>query len=430
MPVFDYEWMDDAPPYPDPAAHRTMAKLTVRVGDTVATEVYDRYLKESRDHVFVPLSQVAEWAVLHWWRLLHEPAQASGRQRPGFEARHDLSHGGFGFALPRVSLRPLGDLVRAVTTRSNPRGAALEFRGHGDALLRRDDLEAELGSLVEAVLARLRETGSSFTDLEADWRAIHSGDADDRDFCRAAAIAGLDPYDISDAAADSLVRFWNEVPESMRRDALGSAAADGLDALRRWLLEQTETLAEATSGEDWAGIRRRMRRGEAREAPWERGYAAARALRNELDAPPGPFVLHDDGSLAIHSRTVTTPAPGPGILGCVAADSPSCAIVRRGHEARRFLVARSLGDYLGRDEPGHGVLGKLDSPRQAHSRAFAAELLAPEAWLRATVGGARQVDPAAAARLATELQVSPWVIQHQIHNHGIAEVPELRPAAA
>ena len=430
MPVFDYRWMEDAPPYPDPVVHRTMAKLTIRVGDTVATEVHDRYLKDFRDHVFVPLSQLAEWAVLHWWRLLHEPAQVSDPQRPGFEARHDLSHAGFGFALPRVSLRPLGDLVRAVVTRSNPRDAALEFRGDGDALLRRDDLEAELASLVEAVLARLRETGSSFPDLEADWRAIRSGDPDDREFCRAAAVAGLDPYDVPDAAADSLVRFWNEVPESMRRDALGSAAPDALDALRHWLLAQTETLAEAASGDDWAGIRRRTQRGEARDAPWERGYAAARAVRNELDAPPGPFVLPDNGSLAIQSRTVTAPAPGPGILGCVAADSPSCAIVRRGREARRFLVARSLGDYLGRDEPGYGVLGKLDSPRQAHSRAFAAELLAPEAWLRTAVGGARRVDLGAAARLAAELQVSPWVIQFQIHNHRIAEVPKRRPAAA
>lgn len=430
MPIFEYRWVDDAPPYPDPVAHRTMAKLTIRVGDTVATEVYDRYLREFRDHVFVPLSQVAEWAVLHWWRLLHEPAQASGRQRPGFAARHDLSHAGFGFALPHVSLRPLGEFVRAVATRSSPRDAALEFRADADALLRRDDLEGELVSLVEAVLARLRETGSAFPDLEADWRAIRTADADDRAFCRAAALAGLDPYDVPDAAAESLVRFWNEIPDSMRRDALGSAPADALDALRRWLLEQTELLGEAASGEAWVGIRGRTRRGEPGDPPWERGYAGARAVRNELDAPPGPFVLHDDGSLAIHSRTVTAPAPGPGILGCVAADSPSCVIARRGHEARRFLVARSLGDYMGRDEPGPGVLGKLDSPRQAHSRAFAAELLAPEAWLRAQVGGARRVDPAAASRLAAELQVSPWVIQHQIHNHGIAEVPELRPAAA
>lgn len=429
MPVFDYEWVD-APPYPDPAAHRTMAKLTVRAGDTLATEVYDRYLREFRDHVFVPLSQVAEWAVLHWWRLLYEPAQASGRQRPGFEARHDLSHAGFGFALPRLSLHPLEDLVRAVVIPSNRSDGAIEFRGHGDALLRREDLETELASLVDGVLARVRETGSALSDLDADWRAVRAGDADDREFCRAAALAGLDPYDVPDAAADSLVRFWNEVPESMRRDALGSAPPDALDALRRWLREQTDVLGGVASGMDWAGIRRRTRPGESWDPPWKRGYARARALRAELDAPPGRFVLHEDGDLAIHSRTVTAPTPGPGILGCVAADSPSCVIVRRGHEARRFLVARSLGDYLGRNEPGPGVLGMVDSPRQAHSRAFAAELLAPEAWLRARVRGAAQVDRPAAAELAAELEVSSWVVQHQIRNHGIAEVPALRPAAA
>ena len=221
-----------------------MAKLTIRVGDTVATEVYDRYLKDFRDHVFVPLSQVAEWVVLHWWRLLDEPAQASGPQRPGFAARHDLSHAGFGFALPKVSLRPLGEFVRATATRSSPRDAALEFRGDGDALLRRDDLEAELVSLVEAVLSRLRKPAAPSPIWRPTGGRFRTGDADDREFCRAAALAGLDPYEVPDATADSLVRFWNEIPESMRRDALGSAPADALDALRRWLLEQTELVGE------------------------------------------------------------------------------------------------------------------------------------------------------------------------------------------
>jgi len=427
MLTFDHEWVD-ADPYPDPVAHRTMAKLTIRVGNTLITEVHDRYLKESRDHIFVPLSQVAEWIVLHWWRLLYEPAQASGPQRPGFEARHDLSRAGFGFALPKLALRPLGGLVRVVATPSKPRGAALEFRGHDEAWLPRDHLETELSSLVEAVLTRLRETGGSFPELEADWRVIQTELEDDREFCQTAALAGLDPYEISDAMADSLVRFWNEAPESVRYDALGSCAADALDALRRWLQQQVEALRETTSGDAWQEIRHRAEFGETLDRPWERGYAAARTVRNELDVHPGLLLFSERGSLAIGSRMTT--APSPGILGCVAADSPSCVIARRGYEARRFLIARALGDYLGRVQPGLGVLGKLDSPRQAHSRAFAAELLAPAAWLRREVKGVRQIDRGTAVQLAAELQVSPWVVQHQIRNHNIAEVSALLPAAA
>ena len=53
MGIFRYEWIT-ADPYPEPMAHRTMAKLKIVIGDCVATDIYDHYLKEPRDHVCVP----------------------------------------------------------------------------------------------------------------------------------------------------------------------------------------------------------------------------------------------------------------------------------------------------------------------------------------------------------------------------------------
>lgn len=420
MPVFDYEWIE-APPYPDPSAHRTMAKLTIRVGDHVATRVHDRYLNDYHDHVFVPLAQVAEWVVQNWWSLLHEPGNVPERQRAGFDARHDISHAGFGFALPQLTFRPIGDRIRVVATRWNPRSTALEFLDQCDELVQREEFEDGLSILVEAVIERLRETGASFPELENDWREIRSADADEREFCRAAAIAGLDPFDVSNGAADSLVRFWNEVPVSLREDALAGSRPDSLDALRDWLAHQTAALNEAESGEDWPMIRSRIGRQDNQDPPWQRGYANARAVRRELSVGAGRFVLKRAGSLTIHSREVATPSLG--ILGCVASDSPSCTITPRRYAAKRFLIARALGDYIGRQAPGSAVLGTMETPRQAHSRAFAAELLAPAETLRSCVGTSRTIDSDAMDELAEELCVSPLVIQHQIQNHNIAEIP-------
>lgn len=78
-----------------------------------------------------------------------------------------------------------------------------------------------------------------------------------------------------------------------------------------------------------------------------------------------------------------------------------------GHEdARRFLIARALGDSIGRQAPGPAVLEIVETPRQAHSRAFAAELLAPAETLRFRVGASRTIDSDAMDELAEDLCVS------------------------
>ena len=70
----------------------------------------------------------------------------------------------------------------------------------------------------------------------------------------------------------------------------------------------------------------------------------------------------------------------------------------------------------------HTILGTLDTARQAQSRAFAAEFLAPAEWIRAQVGSAEAVDGEVVDEYATELGVSSWVVRYQIQNHRIADI--------
>ena len=73
MGIFEYEWCDDAEPSPDRVSQHTMARITITVGDRIVTSVHDRYLKDYRDHIFVPLSHVAEWLAVNWWYLWTKP---------------------------------------------------------------------------------------------------------------------------------------------------------------------------------------------------------------------------------------------------------------------------------------------------------------------------------------------------------------------
>ena len=68
---FRFNWID-AGPSPDSMARRTMAELSIEVGNATVTAVVDRRNRSYRDHVIVPLYHVAEWLVTNWWHIWYE----------------------------------------------------------------------------------------------------------------------------------------------------------------------------------------------------------------------------------------------------------------------------------------------------------------------------------------------------------------------
>lgn len=107
----------------------------------------------------------------------------------------------------------------------------------------------------------------------------------------------------------------------------------------------------------------------------------------------------------------------------MAADTPACVTAPRGESGRRFLLARALGEYLGRSAPGPALLSSLSTDSQAQSRAFAAEFLAPAASLRERLAG-RSMEVERADDLAREFNVSSELIRRQVQNHGLAMIIE------
>ena len=422
MPILEYEWCDDTEDSLDRVSQHTMSKVTIKVGDQNITSVYDRYLKDYRDHIFVPLSHIAEWLAVNWWHLWHEPASVSGEQHPGFSSRHDLSYAGNGFVLPRLTFTPFGNRIRLVAEPWSPKHAPLEFLSKCEAMLGRDELEQEFRALIAAVIERLRLGEASFNELESEWHSIESLDEDAREFCQAAALMGLDPFDTDAETADQVSRVWNHIDPAIREEALATAQAHSLKDIHSWIVREIEAVEGSPSSDTWSTIRNIVRRKNADGdmVPWRRGYLDADAVRLELDAPPGRFDFVQAGSHMIWSRDVED-APSPRIQGCVASDSPSCVVVKRTEVGTRFLVGRALGDYIGREKPEPGIIGTLETPRQAQSRAFSAEFLAPAGWLRKEIGSLGCIGGKVVDDLATELGVSNEVVGHQIVNHNIAE---------
>ena len=417
---FRFDWVE-APPSRDERARATMAALSIEAGGAVVTSVIDRSSRTYRDHVVVPLVGVAEWLAVHWWHLFHE-VEDTREQKPDFEARHNLAFAGDGFVLPWLAMAPTPERMRLRWRPYRPRHARIEFVAEpgeaGD--VEPATLERECRTLVEAVLERLRSQDVAPGALGDEWTAVNTLDRDGRQFCRAAALLGADPFDVPDHLADAIVRLWKDAAPSLRDDALAAADTDSAPQMSAWLADSLETLRGAKSGDDWQEIRKDLPPPTAAQ-PWKRGYDLARSVRRELDGGDARFDFTSEGPLSLHQSE--TQPPSTRIQGLAAADTPACAMAPRGETGGRFLMARALGDYLDRSESGPAILSSLATSRQARSRAFAAEFLAPAEALRRRLNGG-PVEPERVDELGAQFGVSSHVIRHQIENHGLATIAD------
>ena len=398
-----------------------MAELSIEAGNATVTAVLDRRNRSYRDHVIVPLYHVAEWLVTNWWHIWYEVADTR-EQRPDFEFRHNLAFAGDGFVLPNLHLVPESGRMHLRWTRCKPRHARIEFVDESETIVEQPQLEQQLRTIVEAVLERIRGVSgddSAVRTLEDAWDAVNGLDPEEQEFSRSAALLGVDPHDVPDAVAAAIISFWDRVDLSIREDALASASEESLAAVSQWLNRTFEVLANSESGSDWNPLRQTLS-ARTTGAPWTQGYELARCARSELGVGEERFEFDVTGAFAL--RHSEQKPPSTRIHGLVAADAPTCVTAPRGESGKRFLLARALGDYLARTEPRAGILSSLATDRQAQSRAFAAEFLAPAASLRAALGDASLVEPEQVDDLGRRFGVAGEVIRRQIENHILAVV--------
>ena len=412
-----FDWVESAPSA-DSSAQSTMAALTIEVDSAVVTSVLDRRSRSCRNYVVTPLGYVAQWLVGNWWRLFHEVGD-SRTPRPDFAEAHDFACIGEGYLLPSLTIAPTPEMMRLLWRPQRPRHSAIEFTEQGEALVDRDALERAFGGIVDVVLDRLPNDDPDAELLRTEWGAIQAADEDEREFCRAAALLGQDPFATPRALADQIIDFWERTAPPLREDALAAASEQSLARLADWLTDATRRVDDFDGG-DWGGLRSALPRPSAQE-PYRRGHDLARAARAQLQPKEPRYDFPTTGAEAI--PCVAMQPPTRGIQGLVAAQSPACTAANDRETARRFVRARALGDYLGRTTQGPAILSGLATDRQAQSRAFAAEFLVPAEALRKKLRSDHiPLDDVDA--LADEFGVSSYVVRHQIENQNLAQVAD------
>lgn len=316
-----------------------MAIFSITAGNAVVTSVLDNRSHLHRSHVVVPLLQVAEWLVANWWHLWHE-FEDRRQQRPGFAARHNLANAGDGFLLPQLEIVPLSGRVELRWRRWKPHYAQIEFIDEGEIRVEAAELEHQLRNIVDAVLERLRESdeGALARDnLESAWNAIHGLDADEREFSRATALLGVDPFEIGEADAGDIARFWDEVEPEIREEALASSSTDTLSNVRKWLDTALRSLSRLQGDPHWAWIRTVLPVPPTAE-PWEQGYELARSARHRLKLGSERIDFGSNGTPSFYHEVKEQPSTR--LEGLVSADGPECVIAPRSEKGARFLPAR------------------------------------------------------------------------------------------
>lgn len=404
-----------------PEVLATYATLAIRVDDEIVTSVHHRDLGTTSDRVLLSLYPLAEWIAGHWWFLTDESAVPG---RAGFVDRHAVNRGRSGYCVPDLQFVPEGESFGVEWAPYSYQHAPVDFISGGRKTLPKRQVEDVLRDFVDKVDARLTKDGITDTWLQQEWAAVREAEADAEQlqFCRAAAWLGLDPFDLSEQDASNIEHLAAKLPPELTEDAFRAVGPESAEAIADWIATQLALSPAAR----WEKTEITKVQEELESAPngqpWEIGYILAqhvRGIRAELACIPTPLELLFGGELPVR-RASDGPTTLEGLV--LAEEGFECRTVKRRLDSQRFLVARAIFDFV-RFKQTKSLLTTARTTRQGGGRAFAAELLAPAAVLRDRLksGWATREQ---VSDLAHELRVSDFVVEHQIQNHRIATISE------
>jgi Zn-dependent peptidase ImmA (M78 family) len=417
---------------------RTWAELKIEIGSRIVTRVCDRNREAIRHSICVPLFPIAQWIVENWWSLLNEPSRLE--RIPGSSAalqhlpwikRHCLRTADSALLLPNLYLFNDGQGVTATWEKDYddaiPHMPAF-FIDYGQEFITYSEANELLATLVEKVLQRVHDVDDErVRDLASHWDAIKSADQEEVSFCVTAARMGLNPYDrneISDNLAEAICSLPSDSNIPINRDLAEAAKAEAFVEQLAWMqaakreFSLHETPSNVIEHFDLEKVQRLAR-------PHEYGYSMARLIRKEAGiAASDPIDSIEKVSQAVSGQLLRrmnyNHLPGKAIQGIVGWSDDNSAVVagpEGRNETNRFFLARGLFHALYSCDISPRLVTQAITWDQSASRAFAAELLAPQRGLAALVGDAD--DDAEIEHLAERYQVSPRVVELQLGNVGV-----------
>lgn len=405
---FDIAWMDDAE-NAVPEERATVAALALHVGGrnaTLASLPKGKVVK----NITVVAYALAEGLVHDWWRVFtpHDLPVLLRRWRSGY-------------IVPDIRFDFDGQTFTVLVQPSEQGG--ITFFTKTSEILTSQNAEDQFRNFIDAVDQRLRSKKISGSAMQLRWARVRQSleDPAETAFCKAAGALGLDPYQIDDASAsfiENAEQFFNG--EALLEFLAGATTAGKHAELLSWISaaesrpDSTSRLDDLAAHAHSVAVSAPLR---SNERPWSLGYRRAQILRSKLDlrGEVGPL-----SRLATRLGANTAFSDAGSVTGLravrsVDGETARIHLRRHGHPAAElFSFARAIGDVICFPANGRASVNDLRNVyRQAASRAFAAEFLAPIDEITEL-----RLKGNDALAMAEKFGVSEEVINHQITNEG------------
>ena len=412
---------------PDILTQDASAYLGMDVDGICLTRCEDVWSHTVREETLVSAYPVALWLATSWWRLNHEPLPDS----PGMVWRqtHELAGAGNGYVWPRVLFAPDGVNMNVWAAPLRVPEQSVSYLAWLDrpALIPVTQFQAEAQKVVEETLCRLSARGHEVSDLKTIWDLVQSERKDPRLAQRRVLEArlGFDPDECSSTILDLMFGLQNQTGEeaiSELAPVLGLCPQEAPNILVA--LTEAQGLRGRFTLPELANVGNRH---APSAIPWQQGNEAAQMLRAGLSNTAEPISneqLSDLVGLTTETIEGFTVSKNP-----VAIVRPSDGdfrefVLRKPHPlARRFEIARLIGDYLlaRQPHPESRWLVSADTATaiQKRQRAFAAEFLCPIDSLKAFLDG--DYSETAREKAAYRFQVSDKTVEAILANNG--EIP-------
>jgi hypothetical protein len=403
-----------------------MSALSIEVGGRVVSEFIDDR-KDISPKLEIPAYYLAEWIAENWWPLLWEPRKSEDDSDSAeFLARHSFLTAQHGFALPKVIIVPLGRTLQISASSRDVQLAEVRFRHSSSASCNRDIVETELANFVKGVVARLDDERVKETYLQDAWSLIRDTDPDEAQFCKFAGALGRSPYEVDDATAALIERLLPKLGERLLMDLCLVSPANTFAIVA----EMAEKAAELTRGASISTLSPLATLALPQEnvsvPAYRRGIAAAQRVRQRLGISDtdtrGATRVFEALKIDTSSRNGSAWIDDEiSITGAVVRDDSEMkvALLQTKESKRRFAAARAIFSAWSADQPHESrLLTSAVTRDQQTNRAFAAELTAPRALIRAKAQRGR-LTPSAVFDLAADLQIGADVVSNQATNNGI-----------
>lgn len=416
----DFEWLDRFSK--DAIDRYTLADLKISVGNNIATELQDISVKTVRPSMRGSAYDMAVWFLQNWWRLIYEPE----RDNLDWRMSHCLGAIGQGFLWPDVRFISDGAEMTICSRATNPSSTQMvRYLNYIHETIALDEFRTEVFAFVDAVIERLRETGTGISllhDLREDIRKEQS-DTEYYHWRQIEALLGYDP----DSASDEIV---NEVIAESRKygsEAINEVIAfsgEGSVAMFNWLETVARSAGAPLTVPDAATLRRKTASVDTSLLPWERAEEAARIAKALWSLPEKPVSNEQLKELFSLKNGVLKDSStrAPMSVAFRHDDSEQLqATLTSPHEAsRRFSLLRLVADHLYAPQSDFLFpVTKARTARQKFQRAFAQEFLCPSQELIEFMGKDLSDDRLDDA--AVYFNVSSWLVRSTLINKGVMD---------